>query len=161
MTVWSPELIETVAGADDLHVAPFRPDGVTPGTPTWIWSVVVDGRLFVRPYNGSGSRWYGAAMAQGAGQVSVAGATHDVVFSPAEPAVLDAVDSAYRAKYAASPYLAPMIGPRTRPTTVEIRPRQRSRAEVDGGTRTRHRFERRPRAGRGRGPDPRRSRGRG
>jgi hypothetical protein len=25
---------------------------VTPGTPTWIWSVVVDGQLYVRGYNG-------------------------------------------------------------------------------------------------------------
>jgi hypothetical protein len=31
-----------IAEADDLHVSPFRDDGVTYGNPTWIWSVSVD-----------------------------------------------------------------------------------------------------------------------
>lgn len=38
--------------SDDLHISPFREDGKTYGTPTWIWSVVVDGGLYVRAYNG-------------------------------------------------------------------------------------------------------------
>lgn len=41
---------------DDLHTPPFRADGATYGAPTWIWSVVVDGRLFVRAWNGKGTR---------------------------------------------------------------------------------------------------------
>ena len=47
--------------ADDLRISPFREDGVTPGTPTWIWTVAVDGGLYVRGYNGQDSRWYQAA----------------------------------------------------------------------------------------------------
>jgi hypothetical protein len=120
MNNWTPETIDVIARADDLHVAPFRPDGVTPGTPTWIWSVVVNGQLFVRPYNGHRSRWYQAAMAQKAGRITVAGAVHEVAFAPAKSTLLEAVDDAYRAKYASSPYLPPMVGPRTRATTVEI-----------------------------------------
>ena len=50
--------LDRIAAADDLHIAPFREDGSTPGTPTWIWSVVVDGALYVRAYNGVNSRWY-------------------------------------------------------------------------------------------------------
>jgi len=42
----------TEARADDLDISPFREDGKTYGTPTWIWSVVVDGNLYVRGYNG-------------------------------------------------------------------------------------------------------------
>lgn len=123
MSGWSPELFVDLDRHDDLRVAPFRADGVTPGTPTWIWAVVVDDRLYVRPYNGARSRWYQAAMAQRAGQITVAGARHDVAFAPAAPTVLDAIDDAYRVKYAGSPYLPPMIAPRTRETTLEILPR--------------------------------------
>ena len=34
--------------SDDLHVAPFREDGKTSGTPAWIWSVVVGDALYLR-----------------------------------------------------------------------------------------------------------------
>jgi hypothetical protein len=41
MIPWSKDELRRVAEADDLHIAPFREDGVTYGTPTWIWSVAV------------------------------------------------------------------------------------------------------------------------
>lgn len=44
-----------------------RMHGVTYGTPTWIWSVVVDHGLYVRGYNGQNSRWYQAAVRQKGG----------------------------------------------------------------------------------------------
>ena len=49
---WRPEELRRIAETDDLHISPFREDGVTYGTPTWIWSVVVDDGLYVRGYNG-------------------------------------------------------------------------------------------------------------
>ena len=58
MSAWSRDELQRIAGADDLHIAPFRIDGVTYGTPTWIWSVVVGDALYVRAYNGPNSRWY-------------------------------------------------------------------------------------------------------
>lgn len=70
---WSEEKIKKIAAADDLHVSPFREDGKTYGTPTWIWSVVVDGELYARAYNGQNSRWHKAAREQGAGRISIAG----------------------------------------------------------------------------------------
>ena len=48
---WGSDELRKIAEADDLHVTPFREDGSTYGTPTWIWSVAVDGALFVRGYN--------------------------------------------------------------------------------------------------------------
>lgn len=45
MSDWNPDTIAAIAASDDLHVSPFRADGTTYGTPTWIWSVVVDGDL--------------------------------------------------------------------------------------------------------------------
>ena len=42
---WSKDELRKIAEADDLHISPFREDGVIYGTPTWIWSVKVDGAL--------------------------------------------------------------------------------------------------------------------
>jgi hypothetical protein len=101
----------------------LRDDGVTYGTPTWIWSVVVDDGLYVRGYNGQQSRWYQAAMRQKAGRIRAAGMTKEVVFEPVEGPLNDRIDEAYRAKYADSPYLKPMIGARARSATVRVLPR--------------------------------------
>ncbi|MFH8738969.1 DUF2255 family protein [Streptomyces sp. NPDC017964] len=120
MSTWEQASLRALAAADDLHISPFREDGRTYGTPTWIWSVVVGGDLCVRPYNGRSSRWYQAALAQKAGGIRSAGTQHDVVFAPADDAVLDAVDDAYRTKYASSPYLEPMLHSGPRSTTVRI-----------------------------------------
>ncbi len=123
MATWSKEELRKIGETDDLHIAPFREDGMTYGTPTWIWSVVVDGELYVRAYNGRKSRWYGAAMKQKAGRITAAGKTTEVTFEPVEGAIQDRIDDAYRAKYKASDYLSPMIGARARSATVRVSPR--------------------------------------
>lgn len=84
MTTWSNDELHKIAGTDDLHISPFRDDGVTYGTPTWIWSVVVDDALYVRGYNGQNSRWYQAAIQQKAGRITAAGITKEVTFEPVE-----------------------------------------------------------------------------
>lgn len=122
MSPWDAADIDSIAVTDDLHISPFRADGVTFGTPTWIWSVVVDGRLFVRAYNGTNSRWFGAARAQKAGRITAAGTTRNVVSAAADPALNDRIDQAYEEKYAGSPYLPQMLTDRTRAATVEISP---------------------------------------
>ena len=119
---WSPNELESIARTDDLHISPFREDGKTYGTPTWIWSVVVDGDLYVRGYNGQQSRWYQAALAQKAGRIRAAGMTKEVVFESVGGPINSQIDDAYRAKYAGSPYLAPMIGRRARSATVRVTP---------------------------------------
>lgn len=65
MSTWSKDELRRIAESDDLHIAPFREDGKTYGTPTWIWSVVVGDALYVRAYNGRDSRWYQAAPNRG------------------------------------------------------------------------------------------------
>jgi hypothetical protein len=121
---WSKDELHRIAEADDVHIAPFRDDGVTYGTPTWIWSVAVDGALYVRAYNGRNSRWHQAALSQKAGRITAAGLTRDVTFEPVDGPINDAIDDAYRAKYRSSPYLGPMIGARARAATVRITPRE-------------------------------------
>src|SRR3974377_426128 len=110
MATWAKGELQKIAGMDDLHIAPFREDGVTYGTPTWIWSVAVGDALYVRAYNGGTSRWFQAALRQKAGRISAAGMRKEVVFERVDGPINDRVDEAYRAKYNGSPYLGPMIG---------------------------------------------------
>jgi hypothetical protein len=50
--------------------------------------------------------------------------TREVAFEPVDDAkISDKVDDAYRAKYAKSPYLKPMISERARAATIKIVPR--------------------------------------
>ena len=119
---WSDEELERIVEADDLLIAPFRDDGKTYGTPTWIWSVGVEGGLYVRAYNGVKSRWHRAAMRQNAGRIVAGGLTRKVAFAPVEGSIQEPIDEAYRVKYRGSLYLAPMIGDRARAATVRITP---------------------------------------
>jgi hypothetical protein len=48
---WPKTELRKIADTHDLHISPFRDDGKTFGTPTWIWPVVVDDQLYVRAYN--------------------------------------------------------------------------------------------------------------
>jgi len=124
MTTWSKEELRKIVEADDLHISPFREDGVTHGTPTWIWCVAVDSDLYVRAYNGQKSSWYQAAVRQKAGRITAAGMTKDVTFEPVDGSINNRIDDAYRAKYHDSPYLDPMVGTRARAATVKLMPRE-------------------------------------
>ncbi len=126
MSSWNSEELGRIAKTDDLHISPFREDGETYGTPTWIWSVVVDDGLYVRAYNGTSSRWFRAAMEQEAGRITAAGMTREVRFELVEGSINEHIDDAYRDKYNGSPYLDPMVSDRARAATVRISPRDPS-----------------------------------
>lgn len=120
---WSQDELERIIKADDLKISPFREDGVTYGTPTWIWCVEVDGDLYVRAYNGKASSWYKAAVREKAGRIIAAGMTREVHFSAVEGSINDRIDEAYSAKYSSSPYLKDMIREQARGATVKILPK--------------------------------------
>jgi len=120
--MWNQDQLDRIVAADDLRISPFRDDGKTYGTPTWIWCVQVDGDLYVRGYSGTASRWYQAAVKQRAGRITAAGSTFNVAFEPVSGAINDAIDAAYKAKYSTSQYLRPMISERARGATVKVIP---------------------------------------
>ena len=120
MQPWPHSDLKKIADADDLHISPFREDGATYGTPTWIWSVAVGEDLYVRAYNGQKSRWYQAALRQKAGRIMAAGMTKEVAFESATGPVNDLIDEAYRRKYQGNPYLESMISTRARATTMKV-----------------------------------------
>lgn len=119
---FSAEELQKINKADDLKISPFRADGVTYGTPTWIWEVVVEGHLYVRAYNGIKSRWYQSAIKQKIGRIIAAGMTKEVKFEPIQGDINNVIDEAYKKKYNGSPYLPPMISNRARAATVKIIP---------------------------------------
>ncbi|GKZ16017.1 DUF2255 family protein [Haladaptatus sp. T7] len=123
MTVWPDDELSEIVESDDLHIAPFREDGETYGTPTWIWSVRVGDSLYVRAYNGQNSSWYQAAIRENAGRIKAAGMTKEVTFESVDGAINDRIDEAYREKYEGSSYLSAMISDRARSATIEVMPR--------------------------------------
>jgi hypothetical protein len=122
MAEWTREELRSIIEADDLHVAPFREDSVSYGTPTWIWAVAVDDALYVRSYHGLSSRWYQSAAREKAGRIIAAGMTREVTFERVGGLINDRIDDAYRMKYRDSQYLNPMIGSRAREATLKISP---------------------------------------
>lgn len=123
MATWPTNAVEQIAATDDFHIAPYHPDGETTGTLTWIWSVVVDDRVFVRAWNGTRGRWYRSAIAQRTGRITAVGAEYEVEFAPIDdPNLNDRIDQAYEEKYAGSPYLPPMVAAGPRAATVEVIP---------------------------------------
>lgn len=121
---WPPDDLHKIAGSDDLKISPFRKDGVTYGTPTWIWNVTVNGDLYVRAYNGQNSRWYQAVLQKKSGRIYTSGMVKEVSFEPIGGPINDLIDNAYRAKYKNSPYLPAMISERARLATIQIIPRK-------------------------------------
>lgn len=125
-TNWSQEQIDTFSKADDMYISPFYSDGKTPGTPTWIWSVVVDNNLYVRAYNGLNSRWYKSAVQQKAEKIKLNGEEYKVTFEPldTDAALTEKIDEAYKDKYGNSMYLSPMLSEGPVSATVKILPRE-------------------------------------
>jgi hypothetical protein len=122
MSSWTPEELRAIAATDDLHIAPYRENGV-PGTLTWIWSVVVDDGLYVRAYYGQESSWYRSAIAFQAGVITAAGLRREVAFEKVDGPVQDDIDDAYRVKYAGDQYLQEMVEDKARSATMRITPR--------------------------------------
>lgn len=119
---WKGDVLALISQADDFHVAPYRDNHVTLGTPTWTWTVAVNGELYVRAYNGVRSSWYKSAVRERAGQISAAGMKKMVAFEPVQGAINDQIDAAYRNKYGGSRYLDAMLSQRASAATLRIRP---------------------------------------
>jgi hypothetical protein len=117
MTAWTTDELDRIGAADELDVSARR-------TPVPIWVVRAGNDLYVRSWKGTRGGWYRAARARGEGHVSADGVEKDVAFVAADSTVDDAVDAAYREKYGRYPsYVAPMVAPEARATTLKLVPR--------------------------------------
>jgi hypothetical protein len=122
MADWTTEELDKVGAADELEIAPLRADG-TPRTYVPVWVVRAGGNLYVRSYRGRGGAWYRSAVHQRAGRIRAGGVERAVAFEP-DSADQNAVDEAYRTKYAryGGSYLDPMLRPEATEATLRLLP---------------------------------------
>ena len=129
-------LAEHLGTTDTVTIITTRPDGAEVATP--IWSTAVDGVPYVRAAYGPRTSWYLRArtgrpvaftLADGrnAEKDSVAALSDPrlaVGVTDVEPdaAEQDAVDAAFRAKYAHSPYGGSIVAPAVRAHTLRVAP---------------------------------------
>jgi len=129
-------LVEHLADTDTVTIVTTRPNGQEIATP--IWSTAVDGVAYVRAAYGPRTSWYlRATTGRPVAFTTTDGrrAEEDPVAALADPRVAvavtpvaadapeqDAVDAAFRAKYAHSPYGASILTPAVRAVTLRVAP---------------------------------------
>lgn len=126
MARWTNEQLEFLKNQDDFYVSPFYSDGKTYGTPTFIWSVIVESDLYIRAGNGKESRWYQAAVEQKAGRMILNNEPWEVYYIPidTEDELTEKINRAYETKYEGSSYLSIMTNEGPVEATVKVLPRE-------------------------------------
>jgi hypothetical protein len=128
VTSWTSDELDRIGAAGELQLAVRRRDGTLPtrgddlGRPPR--------RSPLRPLLARAhGHWFRAAQARRERHISTGGVRKDVVFVDAEDDLGDAIDAAYRTKYRryADSYVAPMIRPEARATTLKHVPRAAGR----------------------------------
>ena len=122
-TAWTTEELDRIGAADELQIAPRRPDGSYEAYTT-IWVVRAGDDLYVRSWRGSRGRWYRHALSAGEGRVRAAGIERDVAFTQPGSAPHEDLDRAYRTKYARydPSYVEPMTAGPARAATLRLDP---------------------------------------
>lgn len=101
MTGWTAVELARIDQSDELDLQSQRADG-TLRDPVTMWVVRHDDELYVRPVKGRDG-WYKGTRTRHQGHIRSGGVDRDVAFvdTDADPALGDALDTAYRTKYRA------------------------------------------------------------
>jgi hypothetical protein len=121
MSSWAPDELDTIGTADELQIAALRPDGsLRPYTTIWV--VRVADELYVRSYHGREGAWFRSAQRRPEGRIRAGGVERDVTFEEPADADQDAIDQAYRRKYAryAAQYVNQIVSPDARAATLRL-----------------------------------------
>jgi hypothetical protein len=126
MTTWTADELDRIGASDELQITTDRPDG---SSRRWtpIWVVRAGDDLYVRSYRGADGAWYRHATRDGHGRVRAGGLDHEVTFTEPPTSTREAVDDAYRAKYAryGDTYLRPMLDAPATAATLRLVRRDR------------------------------------
>ncbi len=120
---WPAGDLEQFGGADEISLSTRRRDGsLRPSVPTRI--VAAGEALYVRSYRGTGGAWYQHAAQHPAGSIRPGDHHAGVTFAPADQTQREAIDAAYRAKYAryGDTYLPPMLAGQAAGATLRVVP---------------------------------------
>jgi hypothetical protein len=98
VSAWTDDELRRIGDATELQLAPRRSDG-TLRTYTTMLVVRIDNGLYVRSAGGPNRPWYRHALATGGGRLRARGVERSVTFDAADPAIHDAIDANYHAKY--------------------------------------------------------------
>ena len=121
MTAWTAGELGAIGAADELDIAAFRPDGTLRPYVT-IWVVRVGDDLYVRSYRGRDGAWFRSVLRRPEGRVRTGGIGRDVTFEQPGDGQQDAIDRAYREKYAhySGSYVDPMVAPAAQAATLRL-----------------------------------------
>jgi hypothetical protein len=101
IATWSPEELNSIGAAVELHIAVRRPDGrLRRWTPIWV--VRVDEQVYVRTWYRRENGWFGHALLSRRARIRVPGLVGDVTIEDlgqGEAELQAGVDAAYLAKY--------------------------------------------------------------
>ena len=98
---WSPDDLERIGRAEELHIATNRTDG-TLRREVPIWVVSAKGQVYVRTWSRRDNGWFGHAVESRRARIRVPGLEADIAIEDigvAEAELRASVDAAYRAKY--------------------------------------------------------------
>ena len=95
---WTADELAAISQTEEVHVSSPSGDGTLSGGRT-IWTVVVDGAVFIRSTDGPDKPWFRAAKNRGAGRLRVGEASFDVTFHPAAGLDQSVIEAEYRRKY--------------------------------------------------------------
>jgi hypothetical protein len=121
---WSPGELDRIGNADELTIAPSRPDGSLYRFTT-IWVVRMGDDLYVRSHAGRSGHWFRHALERHEGRIRAGGVDRDVGFEEPQDADQSAVSDAYRRKYAryGPAYVDPMVSDAAAAATLRLVPR--------------------------------------
>ena len=127
MSTWSSEDLDRIGAADELQIAPRRPDGSAERY-TPIWVVRVGDDLYVRSWRGKRGAWYRNALSTHFGRIRAGGVERDVTLTDsgdAKDTPHEDIDRQYRTKYGRydPTYVEPMTAGTARAATLRIDPR--------------------------------------
>lgn len=123
MAAWTSDELEQIGAADELEIAPRRPNG-TLRRPVPIWVVRVGDDLYVRSVNGRTAAWFHGTRARHEGRIRAGGVESDVTFVDVgdDPGLEAQIDAAYRSKYRryAPSIVNSVLTPRARAATLQL-----------------------------------------
>ena len=92
--------------------------------PTIVWFVELGDDLYIRSVNGRGAAWFRGVLETHEGTISIGGVERDVAFEETTEHA-DALDAAYREKYAREPrqYVDAINSAEARAATLRVVPR--------------------------------------